>query len=133
MKRKVLFICRNNYGRSQMAEGILRTMYGDHYEVHSAGSDPKEISPPDHTGHEEIGVDMSGHRPKSLREFEGEKFDIVASLCHEACHVFLGGERYLHAEFPDPRGVQILISSGRSVMKSLSGQIKSSTLKTVIY
>lgn len=122
MKRKVLFICRNNSGRSQMAEGILRAMYGAHYEVHSAGSDPKDISPLTIQVMEEIGVDMTGHRPKSLREFEGEKFDIVASLCDEACPVFLGGERYLHAEFPDPRGADI--DTLRRIRDEISDWIK---------
>jgi len=107
MKKRVLFICRNNSGRSQMAEGILRNMYGEHYHVQSAGSQPREINPLTVRVMEEIGIDMSSHKPTDLRELEGEEFDVVVSLCDEACPVFPGGKRFMHAEFPDPAGGDI--------------------------
>jgi len=72
MKKRVLFICKNNSGRSQMAEGILRHLYGDRYEAFSAGSDPKEINPLTVRVMEEMGVDMSGHESKSIMKFRGE-------------------------------------------------------------
>lgn len=90
-----------------MAEGLLRSIYGEYYEVHSAGSDPREINPLTLTVMEEIGIDMSKHKPKSLKRFQGQEFDVVATLCDEACPVFPGGKKYLHVKFPDPAGSNI--------------------------
>ncbi len=104
MKKRVLFICRNNSGRSQMAEGILRHLYGDRYEAFSAGSEPKEINPLTVKVMEEMGVDMSGHESKSIMKFRGEEFDVVVTLCQDTCPVFTGGKRHIHADFPDPAG-----------------------------
>ena len=92
MKKKVLFICTHNSARSQMAEGILRTLYGDRYEAYSAGTQPTKVNPYAIKVMSEIGIDISNHRSKSAEEFRGKEFDYVVTVCDnvkEACPFFL--------------------------------------------
>lgn len=66
MKTKVLFICTHNSARSQMAEGLLRAMYGNHYDVYSAGIEPSKVSPYAIKVMSEIGIDISTHYSKNI-------------------------------------------------------------------
>ncbi len=107
--KRVLFICKNNSGRSQMAEAILRHLYGENFEVYSAGSDPRPINPHTIEVLDEIGIDASPQESKSLQIFQGQEFDVVVSLCgdeDEACPVFLTGKKYIHQGFKDPAGIK---------------------------
>ena len=102
-KKSVLFICKNNSGRSQMAEGLLKHIHGDKYNVYSAGSDPKGVNPLTIEIMSEIGIDISDHSSDHLKEFEGREFDYVVTLCEDgSCPVFLNGKKYIHYEFKDP-------------------------------
>ena len=108
-KEKVLFICNRNAARSQIAEGLLRSLYGKYYNVYSAGNDPSTLSHYAVKVMAEIGVDISKHRSKSLKEFEGAEFDYVVTVCSndgQACPYFPGGKNYLHNSFEDPAGVK---------------------------
>ncbi len=107
IKEKVLFICNRNAARSQMAEGLLKSLYGEYYDVKSAGNDPSTLSPYAVQIMAEIGVDISKYRSKSLKEFEGVEFDYIVTVCGvgEACPVFLGGKKYLHEPFEDPASI----------------------------
>lgn len=104
--KKVLFICHNNSGRSQMAEALLEHLFKDRYQTYSAGVDPKPINPLTCKVLEELGIDMFSRHSKSLKEFEGAEFDLVVSLCggeDETCPGFLTGKLYIHQGFTDPR------------------------------
>jgi arsenate reductase len=104
-KKKVLFICKHNSARSQMAEGLLKSTYGDHFEVHSAGTDPDTVNPCAVKVMADRGIDISQNKSKSLNEFEGVEFDYVVTVCGgdgDACPFFPGGKTYLHEPFPDP-------------------------------
>lgn len=104
-KKKVIFICTHNSARSQMAEGILRDLYGDKFEVFSAGTAPSRINPYAVRVMEEIGIDISGHKSKNLNKFLGTNFDYVVTVCNnakESCPVFKGGKNYVHKGFRDP-------------------------------
>lgn len=104
-KKKVLFVCTQNSARSQMAEGLLRSIYGDKYDVYSAGTNPHQVNPYAIKVMEEIGVSMSSHRSKSIDEFKDSQFDRVITVCDSArenCPYFTGGKEYLHHSFPDP-------------------------------
>lgn len=103
MKEKVLFICKNNSARSQMAEGLLKHFYGEYYEVYSAGSLPTEVNPVAIEVMGEIGIDISVNESKSLEKFQGMNFGHVVTLCDEgSCPVFLGGKNFIHHGFKDP-------------------------------
>jgi arsenate reductase len=105
MKKKVLFLCTENSCRSQMAEGILRHLMGDKFEVESAGTLPSVVNPIAIKVMAEIGIDISGHRSKSVQEFQGVNFDFIITTCdaaRETCPVFPGKARHLHWSFNDP-------------------------------
>ena len=109
-RKKVLFICNANAGRSQLAEGILRHLYKDHYQVKSAGLDPRPINPLTLQVLQEVGVDTSPLKSKGLEKYEGQYFDRVVSLCggeDEDCPVFLTAALFIHQGFPDPRAISI--------------------------
>lgn len=106
-KKKVIFICKNNSGRSQLAEALLKNTYSDFYDVHSAGSEPLEINPLTIKVLSEIGIDISQNKSKSLKKFQGQEFDYVVSLCEDgACPIFIGGKIHIHHGFPDPQDFQ---------------------------
>lgn len=103
-KKSVLFICKNNAGRSQMAEGLFKRMYGDKYNIYSGGIDPKGVSPLSIKVMAEIGIDISNQSSTNLKEYEGQEFDYVITLCEDgSCPVFLNGKKYIHHEFKDPK------------------------------
>lgn len=105
MKQRVLFICTHNSARSQMAEGLLRTLGGDSFEVESAGTEATHVRPLAMHVMAEIGIDISKQQSKTLERFLGELFDDVITVCDataEACPVFVGAKRTLHWSFPDP-------------------------------
>jgi arsenate reductase (thioredoxin) len=104
-KTRVLFICTANAARSQMAEGLLRAKYGDRYEVFSAGTRPSRVSPRAIRVMQEIGIDISHHRSKSLDEMSGMTFDLAVTLCDRACQVcsvVTCAKKTMHHGFPDP-------------------------------
>jgi arsenate reductase (thioredoxin) len=107
-KKWVLFICTHNAARSQMAEGLLRALHGNHYEVFSAGTEPHRVSPYAIRVMAEIGIDIGAHRSKGLQEFLDQKIDYVITVCDhakESCPYFPGGKKILHQSFEDPSAV----------------------------
>jgi arsenate reductase len=118
MKRRVLFICNRNAGRSQMAEGILRRLYGDRYEVYSAGLHPADrLNPHTIAVMEELGIPMAHHRPKPVLEFVDMSFDVVVTMCEcrDDCVPLPRTVELIHRTFSDPyafRGSDEEIRSG---------------------
>ena len=80
-KTKVLFLCTHNSARSQIAEGLLRHLYGDEYEVYSAGTNPTQVNPLAIKVMAEIGIDISGQYSKSLDVFKDIDIDLAVSVC----------------------------------------------------
>jgi arsenate reductase len=104
-KKKIIFICTHNSARSQMAEGILRNIYGDKFEVYSAGTEPSRVNPYAIRSMEEIGIDIKGQISKNLDMFSDMDFDYVVTVCYranETCPVFPRGYRHIHKGFTDP-------------------------------
>ena len=108
-KPKVLFLCTGNSARSQMAEAFLRKYASDHFEVHSAGIEPSVVNPSTIRVMDEIGMDMSAHRSKSLSEYLGKvHFAYLITVCDRAeqkCPIFPGMGVRLHWPFEDPVAV----------------------------
>jgi arsenate reductase len=103
--RGVLFLCVANSARSQLAEGIARSLAPPEVTVWSAGSQPTRVRPEAIAALAEIGLDISGHRSKSVSEIPAAEVDTVITLCgEEECPVFLGKARRLHWGLPDPAG-----------------------------
>lgn len=108
-KERVLILCTGNSARSQMAEGLLRHDAGDRFEVESAGTKPGQVRPEAVAVMKELGIDISGHRSKSVEEFAGQKFDYALTVCdnaRETCPIFPGHANRLHRNFEDPAALQ---------------------------
>lgn len=104
-KQRVLILCTGNSARSQMAEGLLRHLAGDRFEVASAGVAPSKVRPEAIEVMSEVGIDISSHRSKSVDEFTGQEFDYVITVCdnaNEQCPVFPGKTKRIHWSFEDP-------------------------------
>ncbi len=80
-KPKILFICTHNSARSQIAEGLLRHIYGEKYDVFSAGTNPTTINPLAIKAMAEIGADISNQYSKGLEEFGETEIDLAISVC----------------------------------------------------
>ena len=88
-----------------MAEALLRLIAGDHFEAESAGTHPAGLNPMTVESMHEIGVDVQNHRSKDLKEFVGQSFNYVITVCDrakESCPVFPGVVNIRHWSFDDP-------------------------------
>ncbi len=106
---RVLILCTGNSARSQMAEGLLRHDGGNAFEVSSAGTKPSHVRPEAIAVMHEIGIDISGHRSKSVDGFAGQAFDFVITVCDnakESCPVFPAATQRIHWSLDDPAAVQ---------------------------
>lgn len=114
-KKKVLFLCTHNSARSQMAEGLLRAMYGHRYESYSAGIKATSVDPRARMVMNEIGIDISLQRSKSAEEFTDTIFDLAVTVCDkakEACPISttelkiptksIKARKVIHKSFEDP-------------------------------
>ena len=102
---KILFLCTGNSCRSQMAEGWARHLKSDMLEPYSAGIETHGMNPWAVRVMAEAGVDISGHRSKHVGELAGVPFDCVITVCdnaREACPLFSGRTKVIHAGFDDP-------------------------------
>lgn len=121
MKKKILFLCTGNSARSQLAEGIMRHLRGDEFEVYSAGTDPKGVHPLTMEVLCEIGIDASAQQSKHIDDLPAQEFDYIITLCNSAaqnCPVFLGKGVKMHHGFDDPAaatGDQDILESFRTV------------------
>ncbi len=105
MKRRVLFLCTHNSARSQMAEGLLRSLGGDAFEAFSAGTEATFVRPLAIRAMSELGIDISGQQSKTLERYVREPFDEVITVCDaaaETCPVFPGALRRRHWSLEDP-------------------------------
>jgi arsenate reductase len=103
--RHLLFLCVANSARSQMAEGIARSLAPAGVTITSAGSRPSRVNPLAIQALDEIGIDLRGHFSKSVETVPPEGVDVVITLCaEEECPVVLGKARRIHWGLPDPGG-----------------------------
>ena len=112
MSIKVLFVCIHNSARSQMAEAFLKQEGGDKFQVESAGFEPGTLNPLVVEAMQEIGIDISRNKTKSVFEIykQGRLYDYVIAVCDEAsaerCPIFPGKAKRLHWGFKDPSSFQ---------------------------
>jgi arsenate reductase len=129
-KKKVLVLCTGNSARSQMAEGLLRQEGGNRFEVFSAGTKPSQVRPEAIAVMKEIGLDISGHRSKSVDEFVGQDLEFVITVCDnakETCPIFPGTSKRLHWSFDDPAAVEgpedARLAAFRKIRDQIHGRI----------
>ena len=109
-----------------MAEGLLRHLAGDRFEVASAGVSPAQVKPEAVTVMREIGVDISHHHSKSVDEFVGQEFDFVITVCdnaNEQCPVFPGKTQRIHWSFDDPAAAEGDAESRLAVFRRVRDEI----------
>lgn len=125
--KRVLILCTGNSARSQMAEGLLRHDGGAAFEVESAGVEPSHVRPQAIEAMKEIGIDISGHRSKSVDEFLGQEFDYVITVCdnaNERCPVFPGKTKRIHWSFDDPAAVEGDDAAKLAVFRRVRNEIR---------
>ena len=108
-KPKILILCTGNSARSQMAEGLMKYICQDTYDVYSAGTKPSIVRPEAIKALAEIGLDISGNRSKSVDEFAGMQIDYVITVCDNAkenCPFFPAKTKLIHHSFDDPADVE---------------------------
>ena len=104
-KQKVIFICTGNSCRSQMAEGFLRNIAGNLFDVYSAGSNPSKVHPNAISVMKELNIDISEHTSDSIDCYIDIGMDIVITVCDNAnkvCPNFLGEVQRTHWSISDP-------------------------------
>jgi arsenate reductase len=114
-RKKVLFLCFHNSARSQIAEGLIRGLYDDKYEVYSAGVEATQVDPRAVKVMKEIGIDISGQQSKRIDGYRGILFDVAVTVCDEAkeicpvCRVGIkaltttpAAKKIIHKTFKDP-------------------------------
>ena len=124
--KRILVLCTGNSARSQMGEGLFRHEGGAGYEVFSAGTKPGSVRPEAIAVMREAGIDISGHRSKSVDEFAGQSFDYVVTVCDNArdnCPVFPGGTQRVHWSFEDPAAVAGSETERLSAFRRIRDQI----------
>jgi len=124
---RVLILCTGNSARSQMAEGLLRHDGGARFEVHSAGTHPSRVNPLAIEAMREVGVDISGHRSKSVDEYSGQPFDYVITVCDRAseeCPIFPEGTRRIHWSFEDPAAAEGTDDERLAVFRRIRDKIR---------
>jgi len=102
---RVLVLCTHNSARSQMAEGLLRALASDRFDVASAGTEATRVHPLAIRVMAELGIDLRGHRSKTVDRLLAEPWDYVITVCdgaNERCPVFPGRTTRLHWSFEDP-------------------------------
>jgi arsenate reductase len=143
MRKKVLFLCTSNSARSQMAEGLLRALYGDRYQAHSAGVKATVVDPRAVSVMREVGIDISGQRSKSAEEFEDMTFDLAVTVCERAreacplCSIDLDlptrgpkAREVVHKSFEDPAAATGTEEEQMEVFRRVRDEIKAWIVQT---
>ena len=133
-KKKVLFVCIHNAGRSQIAEELLRKLAGDRFEVESAGLEPGKLNPIVVETLKEEGIDITGKQTKAVFDLvkKANHYSYVITVCDESsaerCPIFPGPSQRLHWSFTDPSKFEGThdekLTKTRKVKEEIRSQIK---------
>lgn len=118
VKKNIMFLCTGNSCRSQMAEGFTRKLWGEEFEVFSAGIKKHGMNARAIKVMEEVGIDISNHFSKTVEELPPVMFDYVVTVCDaakETCPYFPGG-KIIHQGFQDPPALTKDISNESEIM-----------------
>jgi arsenate reductase len=133
-KKRVMFICIHNSGRSQIGEAFLRHLAGERFEVASAGIEAGKLNPLVVKAMAEKGVNMEGHYAKKAQDYvdRGEHFDYVITVCDESnaerCPMFPGKHVRMHWGFPDPSALtgtdEEKLAGIRPIRDAIEGKVR---------
>jgi arsenate reductase len=123
--RHVLFLCVANSARSQLAEGVARSLAPAGVTISSAGSRPTRVNPLAIRALDEIGIDLRGHFSKSVDTIPPDGVEVVITLCaEEECPVFLGQARRIHWGLPDPGGAGLTEAQQLQSFRDVRDELK---------
>ena len=125
-KERVLFLCTGNSCRSQMAEGLLRSLDGDRFEACSAGTDPRGVNPNAVAAMQELGIDIRDQKSEHVEAYLGSGVDTVISVCDSAasnCPTFPERVRRIHWSFDDPAGATGTTEERMAVFRRVRDEI----------
>lgn len=135
-KKKILILCTGNSARSQMAEGLLKHITQNKYEINSAGTKPSIVRPEAIKALAEIGIDISNNRSKSVDEFASQEIDYVLTVCDNAkenCPYFPAKTTLIHHSFEDPAEIEgdeeIRLASFRKVRDEIKEYFETDFVK----
>lgn len=138
-KPGILILCTGNSARSQMAEGLLRQICGDRFDIHSAGTRPINVSPEAVEALAEVGIDISSNRSKSVDSFADREFDYVLTVCDNArenCPYFPARTKLVHKGFEDPYfaegGHEARLGAFRRVRDKIDAYLRDDFVKNVL-
>ena len=126
-KPMVLFVCTANSCRSQMAEGFLRHLGGDHFEAASAGAHPTQLNQDAVRVMKERGIDISKHHSKDVTEFWKQRVHYVITVCDKAketCPIFPFALTKLHWSLEDPAAAEGTEAQRLAVFRRVRDQIE---------
>lgn len=132
VKKRVLFLCTGNSARSQMAEGLLRHLAGERFEVFSAGIKPTAVNPLAIKAMDEIGIDIAEQRSKSVSEFIAQEFNYIITVCDNArqtCPIFPGKHQKISWDLEDPVLVEGIEEEKIMMFRKIRNRIKENILK----
>lgn len=124
---RVLFLCTGNSARSQMAEGLLRSMGGQDFEVRSAGFEPRELNPLAVKAMAESNIDISSQHSKHLNEYLDIQFDYVITVCDrvlDSCPTFPRDSENIHWGYDDPTAAQGTEEEKLAVFRRVRDEIR---------
>jgi arsenate reductase len=127
-RKKILFICKHNSVRSQIAEALINHYYGDRFRAFSAGIKPTFVNPNAIKVMKEIGIDINQQQAKSIDRFKGNFFDVVVTVCGEAnetCPFFPAADKSIHHSFKDPSKFKGSIAEITDAFRKTRDEIKS--------
>ncbi len=128
-RKRVIFICTHNSARSQMAEGLLRHLAGDRFEVFSAGTQSTRVHPLAIKAMAEKGLDISHHTSDHIDKYMGIEFDYVITVCdhaQEACPYFPTNKAQWHWSFEDPSATTGTEAERLAKFREIRDQIETS-------
>ena len=127
-KKNILILCTGNSARSQMAEGLLKHITQNKYEISSAGTKPSIVRPEAIKALAEIGIDISNNRSKSVDEFTDQEIDFVLTVCdnaNENCPYFPAKTKLIHHSFKDPAEIEGDEETRLNAFRKIRDEIKS--------
>jgi arsenate reductase len=126
-KKKILILCTGNSARSQMAEGLLKHIAQNEYDIYSAGTKPSFVRPEAIKVLQEVGIDISKNNSKSISEFTNQKIDVVLTVCDSAkeiCPFFPAQTKMIHHSFKDPAEIQGDLETRVAAFRKTRDEIK---------
>lgn len=126
-KPRILVLCTGNSARSQMAEGLLKERFGDRFQIDSAGTQPSDVRPEAIAALEEIGIDISSNRSKSVDEFADAEIDYVFTVCDNAkenCPYFPARTKLIYHAFDDPAAAEGHYEARLAAFRGVRDRIK---------